>query len=71
MPQTGTNGAAFRSAREAAGLDSLRALARHLGIDYSYLSRWERGEAGMSPERQALLEQALEDFKAGRWSPAT
>ena len=58
----------FREARELAGLP-LRALARHLDIDVSHLSRWERGERQLSDDKRRRAEAALEAFTAGGWSP--
>jgi transcriptional regulator with XRE-family HTH domain len=67
-PAGEANGPAFREARELAGLP-LRALARHVGKDFSHLSRWERDLVGISPELREAVTTALARFQLGEWSP--
>ena len=57
----------FRAARQGAGV-TVRALAKEAGVDYTHLSRWERGERPVSPVTYEHLSRALADYLAGKWS---
>ena len=69
-PSTATNprqGSTFRAARQGAGL-TVRALAKEAGVDYTHLSRWERGEREISLVKYEHLSRTLADYLAGKWS---
>lgn len=48
----------MRTERQARGL-SLRELAHFVGVHYSMLSRFERGEIDLSPAAKARIARAL------------
>ena len=69
-PTTATNpeqGPTFRAARQGAGV-TVRALAKEAGVDYTHLSRWERGERPVSLVTYEHLSRALADYLAGKWT---
>lgn len=55
-------GPEFRTTRVAAGV-TVRALAAHVGITHPTLSRWERGERDLGPNRIPQLVAALQELQ--------
>jgi transcriptional regulator with XRE-family HTH domain len=64
---TADAGPTFRSARVGTGL-TIRRLAQRAEVDYSTISRWERGERAISATTYEHLSAALADYMAGRWA---